>query len=95
MFNTVIEVSEKNENLDIRLETLFKEITKAVYISVSRGLFERHKLVFSFMLCVSILQQNKTISEGQWSFLLRGAVGTKGNQSIYRVSQNYCSTRKE
>ncbi|CAH1104335.1 unnamed protein product, partial [Psylliodes chrysocephalus] len=77
VFNTVIEVSEKNENLDIRLETLFKEITKAVYISVSRGLFERHKLVFSFMLCVSILQQNKTISEGQWSFLLRGAVGTK------------------
>ncbi|CAG9860518.1 unnamed protein product [Phyllotreta striolata] len=77
LFNTVIEISEKNENLDIRLQILIKEITVAVYVNVSRGLFERHKLIYSFMLCVSILQQSNEISDGQWNYLLRGPVGTK------------------
>ncbi|KAG5888365.1 hypothetical protein JTB14_033502 [Gonioctena quinquepunctata] len=75
IFNNVIETSEKSNDLTKRLVTLHEEITLAVYTNISRGLFERHKLVFSFMLCVSIFQQNGTISDGQWSFLLRGPVG--------------------
>lgn len=56
---------------------MIEDITSAVYVNVSRGLFERHKLVFSFLLSVSINLQLNKITNSQWNFLLRGPVGTK------------------
>ena len=38
-----------------------------------RGLFEQHKLVFSFMLCVDIMRQAGDIPDAEWNFFLRGA----------------------
>lgn len=78
IFNTVIETSEKSSDLNVRLNNLYKGITLSVYTNVSRGLFERHKLVFSFMLCVAINMEKGTITEAQWNFLLRGPIGSKG-----------------
>lgn len=72
MFNNVIEVSEKAADLQKRLQILIDEITVAVYTNISRGLFERHKLVFSFMLCISIMKHQGLIPEDYWNFLLRG-----------------------
>ena len=40
-----------------------------------RGLFEQHKLVFSFMLCVDIMRQAEEISDTEWNFFLRGSSG--------------------
>ncbi|KAF2878695.1 hypothetical protein ILUMI_27474 [Ignelater luminosus] len=77
LFNTVIETSEKNDYLPTRLEILNREITIAIYTNVSRGLFERHKLVFSFMLCVAIFTQQGLLNETQYNYLLRGPVGAK------------------
>lgn len=77
VFNIVIETSEKNDDLNIRLDTLIKEITLSIYTNVSRGLFERHKLVFSFMLCTAIYSQMGLIRDSQWNYLLRGAIGSK------------------
>ncbi|XP_065162410.1 dynein axonemal heavy chain 6 isoform X2 [Atheta coriaria] len=78
VFNSVIENTEKvDDNLDKRLHTLYVEITLAIYTNVSRGLFERHKLVYSFMLCVAILKESQQIKESQYNFLLRGPVGTR------------------
>jgi len=37
-----------------------------------RGLFERHKLLFSFEMCVKINQAAKKINEEEYSFFLRG-----------------------
>lgn len=71
IFNTVIETSEKSENLDKRLEILIREITLSVYTNVSRGLFERHKLVFSFLLCIAILTDAGVVNPMEWNFLLR------------------------
>ncbi|XP_049813740.1 dynein axonemal heavy chain 6 [Schistocerca nitens] len=77
VFNTVIETSEKSDILDVRLMTLLAAITLAVYTNVSRGLFERHKLVFSFLLCINILKHAGEITEAQWGFLLRGPIKLK------------------
>ncbi|XP_060520964.1 dynein axonemal heavy chain 6 [Cylas formicarius] len=74
VFSTVITTSEKSNVLEQRLETLLTNITRAVYTITSRGLFEKHKLVFSFMLCVAILQANGDINDKQWNYLLRGPV---------------------
>lgn len=77
IFNNVIEKSERSEVLQIRLEILHREITLSVYRNVSRGLFERHKLVFSFLLNIAIYLNDKLVAPAQWNFILRGASGTK------------------
>lgn len=38
-----------------------------------RGLFEKDKLVFSFMLCGEIMRQRDEISDAEWNFFLRGS----------------------
>ena len=37
------------------------------------GLFEKDKLVFSFMLCGEIMRQRGDISDNEWNFFLRGS----------------------
>ncbi|XP_037299908.1 dynein heavy chain 6, axonemal isoform X2 [Manduca sexta] len=77
VFNAVIEKSEKCDILETRLDILHREITLSVYRNVSRGLFERHKLVFSFLLNMAIYLNAGLITPDQWNFILRGAAGTK------------------
>uniref|UniRef100_A0A1B6CU24 AAA+ ATPase domain-containing protein n=1 Tax=Clastoptera arizonana TaxID=38151 RepID=A0A1B6CU24_9HEMI len=75
VFNTVITTSSPSQDLEVRLQILLQQITLSVYTNVSRGLFERHKLVFSFLLCINIFKQEGIITEQQWNFLIRGPVG--------------------
>jgi hypothetical protein len=48
-----------------------------------RGLFERHKIVFSFMLCAEILREREEISTEEWNYFLRGSA------SLERVGSSY------
>lgn len=73
----MIEKSEKSDILEKRLEILHDEITLSVYRNVSRGLFERHKLVFSFLLNMAIYLHAGRVSSEQWNYILRGPAGTK------------------
>ncbi|XP_075463117.1 dynein axonemal heavy chain 6 isoform X2 [Ascaphus truei] len=75
LFNMTIEAAEKSDDLDIRLATLLSQTLFSAYTNVSRGLFEQHKLIYSFMLCIEIMRQKGEISESEWNFFLRGAAG--------------------
>ncbi|XP_059580544.1 dynein axonemal heavy chain 6 isoform X2 [Alligator mississippiensis] len=75
LFNTTIETSEKNDNLQQRLAILLSQTLYATYINVSRGLFEEHKLIYSFMLCIEIMRQREELTDAEWNFFLRGAAG--------------------
>lgn len=75
LFNQTIEASPKSENLEKRLDTLLSHTTLSIYTNVSRGLFEKDKLVFSFMLCAEILRLNNQISNLEWIYFLRGSPG--------------------
>lgn len=83
VFNLVIEKSEKCDVLETRLEILHREITLSVYRNVSRGLFERHKLVFSFLLNMAIYLHAGLVDPDQWNFILRAAAGTKVVRSSF------------
>ena len=43
-----------------------------VYTNVCRGLFEAHKLIYSFLIAISINKQLEKIDETLWSAFLRG-----------------------
>jgi len=84
----VIDTAERVEDFEVRLQMLLDKVTLAVYTNVSRGLFERHMLVFSFMLCASIFKQSGVVSESQWNFLLHGPVpvGMVSHLETYRYN---------
>lgn len=52
---TILKAPKSNE-LTERLENLNKYFTKSIYENVCRSLFEKDKLVFSFVMCIGILK---------------------------------------
>lgn len=54
LFNQAIEKSQKSKDLEQRLAILIDNITALLYTNVSRGLFEAHKIIFSFLIITSI-----------------------------------------
>nr|KAF6307771.1 dynein axonemal heavy chain 6 [Myotis myotis] len=75
LFNTTIETSEKTDNLQERMDILLEQTLLTAYANVSRGLFEQHKLIYSFMLCIEIMRQQGSLTDAEWNFFLRGSSG--------------------
>eukprot|EP01029_Cantina_marsupialis_P009144 TRINITY_DN2137_c0_g5_i1.p1 TRINITY_DN2137_c0_g5~~TRINITY_DN2137_c0_g5_i1.p1 ORF type:complete len:3984 (-),score=1416.37 TRINITY_DN2137_c0_g5_i1:203-12154(-) len=73
LFNICIDESEKSDELEERLTNLKKYMTETIFKNICRGLFESHKLLFSFLICVQIMLDSGSISPIAWSLLLRGA----------------------
>lgn len=43
-----------------------------IYTNVSRGLFEKDKIIYSFLISTSILRNEGQVDEAIWNILLRG-----------------------
>ncbi|KAI8907759.1 dynein heavy chain and region D6 of dynein motor-domain-containing protein [Powellomyces hirtus] len=78
LFSTCIQHSEKADDLQRRIEILCKNATYSTFANVSRGLFEQHKMTYSFMICIQILREQKIVDDYEWNFLLRGGGGLLG-----------------
>lgn len=74
IFCTVIAADHDPLPLKERLEQLMSDEVYAIYLNISRGLFEKHKLVFSFLLSIAIERQEARITTAEFEFLLRGPV---------------------
>ncbi|KNC97013.1 uncharacterized protein SPPG_09508 [Spizellomyces punctatus DAOM BR117] len=72
LFSGCILSSEKSEDLPTRIGILCKNATYNTFANVSRGLFEQHKMIYAFMICVEILREKGAIDDFEWNFLLRG-----------------------
>ena len=76
LFKLSIKLSRKNiedeDDLEERIFILNDYHTKAVYDNTCRGLFEKHKLLFSFCMCIRKLQSENKINMNQYNFFLRG-----------------------
>ena len=84
--------AEKGHSLEERLENLIEGITKDLFRNVTRGLFEKDKMLFSFLIATSINKKAKIISEELWSAFTRGPslaekVSSKNNPSKTLFSQ--------
>ena len=74
LFTLAIGSAEKDEDLEIRLENLNKEFLQSLYRNICRSLFEKDKLIFSFLLNIKLMQMSGEIKEDQFRFLLTGGV---------------------
>uniref|UniRef100_A0A182XBB4 AAA+ ATPase domain-containing protein n=1 Tax=Anopheles quadriannulatus TaxID=34691 RepID=A0A182XBB4_ANOQN len=66
--------SPKSDDLEQRLKHLTDYFTMAIYNNVCRSLFEKDKLMFSFVLCLGIMRGRGDIKDPELSFLLTGGL---------------------
>ncbi|XP_059139620.1 dynein axonemal heavy chain 3-like isoform X2 [Physella acuta] len=66
--------SKRSEELNERISNLNDHFTNSIYNNVCRSLFEKDKLLFSFLLCIGIMKGEGKVDENAWRFLLTGGV---------------------
>jgi dynein heavy chain len=74
LFVNAIAQSAKAANLKRRFKNLESYFTYSLYCNVCRSLFEKDKLLFSFLLCSSILRNFKELDEEEFRFLMTGGL---------------------
>jgi len=72
LFVYALNNSEKSESLDDRLKILEEYFTYYLYVSICRSLFEKHKLLFSFLVSIQILTNDGRVNQEEYMFLLTG-----------------------
>eukprot|EP01035_Chromulina_nebulosa_P020290 gene20290-26338_t len=86
LFVRGIGAAKPAKELDQRIINLNDFFTYSVYTNICRSLFERHKLLFSFILCVKILQGENMIDALQYRFLLSGIAPQRSDAPLPQSS---------
>ncbi|XXQ39846.1 AAA+ ATPase domain-containing protein [Plasmodiophora brassicae] len=81
LFASCIDNAPTSTILVERLAFLMEEITLTMYENVCRGLFESHKLVYSFMVCGMIHRLSGVIKDAEWNLVLRGLTAAVASSS--------------
>ncbi|KAJ7552868.1 hypothetical protein O6H91_06G073600 [Diphasiastrum complanatum] len=76
LFGRAIDGAAQASIIDKRIENLNEFFTYSLYVNVCRSLFEKHKLLFSLILCIKILQEMGEVNTAEWRFLLAGATSS-------------------
>eukprot|EP00792_Barthelona_sp_PAP020_P009043 TRINITY_DN3265_c0_g6_i1.p1 TRINITY_DN3265_c0_g6~~TRINITY_DN3265_c0_g6_i1.p1 ORF type:complete len:3839 (+),score=1299.73 TRINITY_DN3265_c0_g6_i1:669-11519(+) len=71
VFDNAIDHTPSAENLQERVDLLIDNITYKIFRYTTRGLFERHKLIFSSKLCFQTLLRKNEIEYEEFDFLIR------------------------
>ena len=72
LFKLSIGASESATEVVARIDNIVQHFRFYLYSNVCRSLFERDKLLFSFVLTVKVLQQRDEIDNSEWLFFLTG-----------------------
>ncbi|XP_040889376.1 dynein heavy chain 1, axonemal [Toxotes jaculatrix] len=74
IFMAGIANSETADAVKKRIANINEFFTYSLYSNVCRSLFEKHKLMFAFLLCTRIMMNEDKIDMAEWRYLLSGAV---------------------
>lgn len=93
LFNACLRDADAKDEIEERIKVLISYSTQTIYANVCRGLFERHKVLFSGLLAFAILRRANIIKAEEWNLLLRGAVvsdkdSQRQNPFVGKVSEH-------
>jgi dynein heavy chain len=77
LFVNSITNSEPSQDIEMRIANINDYFTFSLYTNICRSLFEKHKLMFSFLLTARILMNENKIDEEEYKFLITGTVSNK------------------
>mmetsp|Transcript_7627 Transcript_7627/g.14387 ORF Transcript_7627/g.14387 Transcript_7627/m.14387 type:complete len:3920 (+) Transcript_7627:928-12687(+) len=72
LFNDIIKNSRQSSDLNERIGILIVSITETIYMNICRGLFNAHKLIFSFLIAIQICRERDEIKDVEYNLLLKG-----------------------
>jgi len=86
LFKFRLQQSGKSEVVNTRIDNILNDFTKFVYVKICGGLFEDHKMLFSFMFAAQILRHKEHtsylgkqhITLQEWMFFVRGVEAGTG-----------------
>ncbi|CAE7879527.1 DNAH1, partial [Symbiodinium sp. KB8] len=81
LFENGIRDSEKAEEVEQRISNLNSYFTYLMYRNVCRSLFERHKLLFSFLMTIRIMQGDDLVDAEEWRYLISGQTNHKPEEA--------------
>lgn len=81
VFRTALDNAKKDAALESRLRNMSDTVTRSIYDYTCTGIFERHKLMFSFQMTCNILDGDGLLDTGVLDFFL------KGDTSLDQVSE--------
>ncbi|GLE01654.1 hypothetical protein PINS_up010488 [Pythium insidiosum] len=73
LFIKSIHSAKESDQLEERFANLNDSATYSLYRNICRSLFEEHKLLFSFLLTIKLLQGANKIDPLEWRFLISGS----------------------
>lgn len=91
IFLNSIANADASDNVEKRIDNINDYFTFSLYSNVCRSLFEKDKLLFSFLVCVRILMNDNKINMDEWRFLLAG--GSTIPKEIENPAQDWLSDR--
>ena len=89
----LLQESEQSDDLLKRLRFLCDSFTLSLYQNVCRSLFERHKLLFAFILATKLQLDKDIIAGDELRFLLTGGI-TMGDNPIANPDSSWISDAK-
>ncbi|XP_061640432.1 dynein axonemal heavy chain 1 isoform X2 [Phyllopteryx taeniolatus] len=90
IFMVGIANAERADTVEQRIENINEYFTFSLYCNVCRSLFEKHKLMFAFLLCARILMNDGEIDMAEWRNLLSGGMP---NQELANPAVSWLSDR--
>lgn len=75
VFMNALETSKKDNVLQARLKFISDKLTQLVYEFTCMGIFERHKLMFSFQMTTMIMDGDEVLNKTELDFFLKGNTG--------------------
>ncbi|CAH8511378.1 unnamed protein product [Dicrocoelium dendriticum] len=83
--------ADKADNVPQRVKNINNFFTFSLYTNVCRSLFEKHKLMFAFLVAIRILQNEGLINADEYRYLLAG--GTHKPREVPNPAPEWISDR--